>query len=89
LTDHLNPPLPSSHPVRRRPTPWSGRGSGRQGGARHRTNDLDALGRVCSALPGSMADGMGAPRARPYGPAVGDGAPPSRCLPIPPPEASH
>lgn len=30
--------------------------------------------RVCSALPGSMVDGMGAPRARHYEPAVGNGA---------------
>jgi hypothetical protein len=33
------------------------------------------MGRVCSALPGSTADGMGAPRARHYGPATGNGAP--------------
>jgi hypothetical protein len=33
------------------------------------------MGRVCSALPGSMVDGMGAPRARRYGPAVAYGAP--------------
>jgi hypothetical protein len=49
--------------VRQRPVPWSGRGSWRPGGARHCTNDLDARGRVCSALPGSMAGGMGAPGA--------------------------
>lgn len=47
------------HPVCLRPTRlWSGRGSRRQGGARYCTNDLDALGRGCSALPGSMAGGM-------------------------------
>lgn len=58
-TSYLNPPItqltsrpPSTH------TPWSRRGSWRPGGARHRTNDLDAMGRVCSALPGSMVDGM-------------------------------
>ena len=54
--------LPCSHPVCHRPARlWSGRGSGRQGGAPRWTNDLDALGRGCSALPGSMAGGMGAP----------------------------
>ena len=58
--------LPSTH------TPWSGRGSGRQGGAPCRTNDLDALGRDCSALPGSMADRMGARHTRP---ALANGAP--------------
>ncbi len=35
---------------------------------------LTLLGRVCSALPGSTVDGIGAHRARPYAPAVGDGA---------------
>ncbi|GAA1237163.1 hypothetical protein GCM10009646_26960 [Streptomyces aureus] len=39
------------------------------------TNDLDAMGRVCSALPGAMADGMEAPRARHNGPALAYGAP--------------
>ncbi|MGW2770728.1 hypothetical protein, partial [Streptomyces sp. NPDC001275] len=48
---------------------------------------LDAMGRVCSALPGAMADGMGAPRAHPYGPAVGDGAPAIPVPADPPPEA--
>jgi hypothetical protein len=52
---------PCFHPVCRRPARlWSGRGSWRPDGARHCTNDLDARGRVCSALPGSMAYGMGA-----------------------------
>ncbi|MFD4414719.1 hypothetical protein [Streptomyces sp. NPDC058475] len=41
---------------------------------------LDAMGRVCSALPGSMVDGMGASRAHHYGPAVGNGAP---SIPVP------
>lgn len=68
---------PSTH------APWSGRGSWRPGGARHCTNDLDAMGRVCSALPGSMADGMGAHHARHDVPADGNGAPPTRCRPIP------
>ncbi len=62
LTHHL-PRLPSRPPSTH--TPWSGRGSGRQGGARHCTNDLDALGRDCSALPGSKVVGMGAPRRSP------------------------
>jgi hypothetical protein len=57
LHHHLSQ-LPSRPPSTH--TPWSGRGSGRPGGARHCTNDLDALGRVCSALPGSTGDGMGA-----------------------------
>lgn len=56
--------LPSSH------TSWSGRGSGRQGGARHCTNDLDALGRDCSALPGTTAGGMAAPHLHHELPAV-------------------
>jgi hypothetical protein len=47
-----------SHPVCRRPALlWSGRGSGRQGGARHCTNDLDALGSDCSACPGRWQAG--------------------------------
>ncbi len=69
--------MPSTH------TPWSGRGPGRPGGARHCTTDLDALGRVCSALPGSTAYGMRALRARHNGPAAGNGAPGSRCRLIP------
>lgn len=59
---HHSPQLPSRPPSTH--TPWSGRGSGRQGGARHCTNDLDALGRDCSALPGSKVVGMGAHDAR-------------------------
>ncbi|RZU22065.1 hypothetical protein EV567_2580 [Streptomyces sp. BK239] len=39
---HHCPQLPSRPPSTH--TPWSGRGSGRQGGARHCTNDLDAPG---------------------------------------------
>lgn len=62
-TTHHLPQLPSRPPSTH--TPWSGRGSGRQGGARHCTNDLDALGRDCSALPGSKVVGMGAPRRSP------------------------
>ena len=58
-----SPRLPSRPPSTH--TSWSGRGSGRQGGARHCTNDLDALGRDCSALPGSKVVGMGAPRRSP------------------------
>jgi hypothetical protein len=73
---------PSTH------TPWSGRGSWRPGGARHCTNDLDAMGRVCSALPGSMVVGMEAPRARHFGPAVAYGAPSIPVPADPPPEAS-
>ena len=46
------------------------------------------MGRVCSALPGSTVDGMGAPRARHYGPAVGNGAPSIPVPADPPPEAS-
>lgn len=83
---HHPPQLPSRPPSTH--TPWSGRGPGRQGGAPNWTNDLDALGRVCSALPGSMADGMGAPHARPYGPAAGSGAPAIPVPADPPPEAS-
>jgi hypothetical protein len=45
------------------------------------------VGRVCSALPGSTADGMGAPRARHYGSAVGNGAPSIPVPADPPPEA--
>jgi hypothetical protein len=48
------------------------------GGARQGPHDLDAMGHVCSASPGSTADGMEAPRAHSNGPAVGDGAP---CIP--------
>lgn len=75
---HHSPQLPSRPPSTH--TPWSGRGSWRPGGARHCTNDLDAMGRVCSALPGSTVDGMGVPRARHYGSAVGNGAP---SIPVP------
>ncbi len=72
---HHSPRLPSRPPSTH--TPWSGRGSGRQGGARHCTNDLDALGRDCSALPGSKVDGMGAPTTlAPLRPALANGAPP-------------
>ncbi|MFF4657694.1 hypothetical protein [Streptomyces sp. NPDC001381] len=46
---HHSLQLPSRTPSTH--TPWSGRGSWRPGGARHCTNDLDARGRVCSALP--------------------------------------
>jgi hypothetical protein len=45
------------------------------------------MGRVCSASPGSTVDGMGAPRARHNGPAVGDGAPSIPVPADPPPEA--
>ncbi|GHE65177.1 hypothetical protein GCM10014715_18440 [Streptomyces spiralis] len=48
---------------------------------------LTPLNRVCSALPGSVVDGMEAPRARPYGPAVGGGAPVIPVPADPPPEA--
>ncbi|MFF4549637.1 hypothetical protein ACFY1J_36330 [Streptomyces sp. NPDC001406] len=48
---------------------------------------LTPLGRVCSALPGATVDGMGAPRARHYVPAVGDGAPSIPVPADPPPEA--
>jgi hypothetical protein len=58
LIDHA-PQLPSRPPSTH--TPWSRRGPWRPGGARHCTNDLDARGRACSALPGSTVDGMGAP----------------------------
>lgn len=45
-------------------------------------NDLDAMGRVCSAV-WVMVHGIGAPCACHYGPAVANGAPPaSRCRPI-------
>ncbi|MER7972287.1 hypothetical protein ABTX35_25405, partial [Streptomyces sp. NPDC096080] len=58
----------------------------------HCTNDLDAMGRVCSALPGATVDGMGAPHAHPhahpYGPVVGNGAPSHPVSADPPPEAS-
>ncbi|MFB7115463.1 hypothetical protein [Streptomyces sp. NPDC056190] len=50
-------------------------------------NDLDAMGRVCSALPGSTAYGMGAPRAHHNGLAVGYSAPSIPVLADPPPEA--
>jgi len=46
------------------------------------------MGRVCSALPGSMVDGMEAPHAHPYGPAAGYGAPSTPVPADPPPEAS-
>jgi hypothetical protein len=75
---HRSPQLPSRPPSPH--TPRSGRGSWRPGGARHCTNDLDAMGRVFSALPGSMADGMRAPRARHYGPAAAYDAP---SIPVP------
>jgi hypothetical protein len=69
---------PSTH------TSWSGRGSWRPGGARHCTNDLDAMGRVCSASPGSTVVGTGAlPRTTPTDPQPGMAPPPSRCWPIP------
>ncbi|SED53379.1 hypothetical protein SAMN05216489_03707 [Streptomyces sp. 3213] len=82
---HHSPQLPSRPPSTH--TPWSGRGSWRPGGARHCTNDLDAMGRVCSALPGSMVVGMEAPRAYPYESAPGDGAPFIPVSADPPPEA--
>lgn len=67
---------PNSHPVCRRPTRmWSGRGAGRQGGARHCTNDLDARCRGRSACPGPMADGMGVPRLSHPRSALASGAP--------------
>lgn len=81
ILTHHSPQLPSRTPSTH--TPWSGRGSWRPGGAPRWTNDLDAMGRVCSALPGSMAYGKGALHARPYVPAGGYGAPCSRCRPIP------
>ncbi len=65
LLNHYLPQLPSRLPSTH--TPWSGRGSWRPGGARHCTNDLDARGRVCSALPGSTADGMEAPAPATHG----------------------
>jgi hypothetical protein len=46
------------------------------------------MGRVCSALPGSMVDGMGAPHARHDVPAAGYGAPSIPVPADPPPEAS-
>ena len=52
------------------------------------SNDLDVMGRVCSALPWSMVDGMGAHHARHNVPAVGNGA---SFIPVPadpPPETS-
>jgi len=64
-------------------TPWSGRGSWRPGGARHCTNDLDAMGRVCSALPGSTVDGMGALPAATYERAADSGAPCPWCRSAP------
>lgn len=61
---------------------------GRQGGARHCTNDLDAPGP--RLLGSAWVDGGrdGAPHAHPYGPAVGDGAPSIPVPADPPPEAS-
>lgn len=44
---------------------------------------LTPLGRVCSALPGSAVDGMGAPARTPTGPQSATVSPPSRCRPIP------
>jgi hypothetical protein len=88
LTARLNthqPQLPSRPPSTH--TPWSRRGSGRPGRSYSGALHLDALGRVCSALPGSTVDGMGAPRARSYGPAVGNGAPSIPVPADPPPEA--
>ncbi len=82
---HHPPQLPSRPPSPH--TPWSGRGSGRQGGARRCTNDLDALGRDRSALPGSAVDGMGTPRARHYVAVVGNGVPTAPVSADPPPEA--
>lgn len=80
-------PQPTTHPAPTRPpsthTPWSGRGAGRPGGARHCTNDLDAMGRACSPLPGSTVDGMGAnPAHAPTDPQPGTVPPPSRGWPI-------
>jgi len=85
MQTHHSPQLPSRPPSTH--TPWSGRGSWRPGGARHCTNDLDARGRVCSALPGSMVVGMEAPHPYPYEPAPGDGAPSIPVSADPPPEA--
>lgn len=45
------------------------------------------MGRVCSALPGSMVCGMGARSIRHNGSAVGDGAPSIPVPADPPPEA--
>jgi hypothetical protein len=45
------------------------------------------MGRVCSALPGSMVDGMGAPHARHDVPAAGNVAPSHPVPADPPPEA--
>lgn len=60
------PQLPSRPPSPH--TPWSGCGSWRPGGAGHCTNDLDAMGRVCSALPEAMVDGNGSPTHATMGP---------------------
>jgi len=49
---------------------------------------LTPLGRVCSALPGSTVDGMGAHHARHDVPAAGNGAPSHPVPADPPPEAS-
>ncbi|MFE4851574.1 hypothetical protein, partial [Streptomyces sp. NPDC056689] len=49
---------------------------------------LDAMGRVCSALPGSTADGMGAHHAHHNVPAAGNGASSHPVPADPPPEAS-
>lgn len=72
---------PSFHPVRRRPTR---RGAGVvQGGKVERATvrtTLTPWGASATALPESTLDGMEAPRARPYGPAVGRGAP---SIPVP------
>ncbi len=51
---HGDPPLSKT----------GGYNAGLRRGARHCTNDLDAMGRVCSALPGATVDGMGALNAR-------------------------
>ncbi|WP_432018972.1 hypothetical protein, partial [Streptomyces sp. 1222.5] len=58
------------------------------GGAPCWTYDLDARNRVCSALPGSMVCGMGAPSIRHDEPAGGDGVPSIPVPADPPPEAS-
>ena len=67
------------HPVCRRPALlWSRRGSGRQGGARHCTNDLDALGRDCSACPGRWQAGWKLPHSAMTNPHPLAGPGPSR-----------
>jgi hypothetical protein len=86
LRTTFRPQLPSRPPSTH--TPWSGRGSWRPGGARHCTNDLDAMGRVCSALAWDDGGRDGSLRARPYERAAASGAlsipvpadPPPGCL---------